>query len=342
MGRRPREGLVLSEVDRDKLMAWVRSRRTDQALALRARIVLSCTSRTNDEVAQILGVWPQTVGRWRSRYIKYGIQGLHDQPRAGAPKKVDPHAVLVKTLTERAPEGGQWTTRSLGQSLGLSQTTISKIWRNYGIHPNRLQDSGGVGDADFEIRVRDVVGLYLFPTIQFLAVIAERNGPTVQDRRTLKILESPSTPTDAETGFMRDLSIASGHIIHSKMKGSQGRQIICLLRELEITVPQDYDIHLLMHMAPSHKTTALMMWLLKHPRFRPHFSTLLAAWLKNVGQRLQRLGAQQEALGLRRSSLALIQDFKASRASIQHDQAFRWVKSNDEIRRVITHYLHRS
>ena len=78
---RPKAALVLSAEQRDELERWVRRRSTAQALALRARIILSCAEGgSNKDVANRLGVSRLTIGRWRSRFIRSGVDGLLDEP----------------------------------------------------------------------------------------------------------------------------------------------------------------------------------------------------------------------------------------------------------------------
>jgi bifunctional DNA-binding transcriptional regulator/antitoxin component of YhaV-PrlF toxin-antitoxin module len=81
--------LAVSDEERETLERWARRPTTAQALAQRARIVLSCaTGQSNDRVAAALGVTRQTVGRWRQRFVTSRVEGLLDEPRPGAPRKM--------------------------------------------------------------------------------------------------------------------------------------------------------------------------------------------------------------------------------------------------------------
>src|ERR1700720_4778319 len=88
MGR-PVAELVLTDDERETLQRWARRPKSAQALAQRCRIVLGCAAgKSNKEVAADVGVWPQTVGIWRRRFIERGLDGLADEPRPGAPRKI--------------------------------------------------------------------------------------------------------------------------------------------------------------------------------------------------------------------------------------------------------------
>jgi transposase len=124
----------LSAEERQVLEGWARRRKTSQALAFRARIVLACADGgSNTEVAAALGASRATVAKWRSRFLADRLEGLDDGPRPGAPRKITDELVelvIRKTLEEQAPgQDTRWTTRSMAAATGLSQSAISRIWR---------------------------------------------------------------------------------------------------------------------------------------------------------------------------------------------------------------------
>jgi transposase len=141
---RPKAALVLSDVERQTLLSWSRRAKTSQALALRSRIVLACAEgASNKEVAAALRVSQPTVGKWRARFVEHRLEGLSDEPRPGAPRKITDEqveAVVVKTL-EEAPTGADshWSTRSMAKATGMSQTAISRIWRAFGLKPHLVE-----------------------------------------------------------------------------------------------------------------------------------------------------------------------------------------------------------
>jgi transposase len=138
MSRRSRlEPIALSSDERAQLELWARSRTGARAVALRARIVLRCDSgRTNREVAQLLGITTQTVGKWRGRFVRRRLRGLLDEPRPGAPRSISDElvqAVLAKTLHEPPPDAERWSSRRLASVLGISQRAVLRIWRTFDV-----------------------------------------------------------------------------------------------------------------------------------------------------------------------------------------------------------------
>ena len=103
---RPKAPLSLSADERETLEQWARRPKTAQALALRARIVLACaTGETNGEVAAALRVTRQTIGRWRHRFVRKRLNGLLDEPRPGAPRRITDDEVerVMRVTLETTP-----------------------------------------------------------------------------------------------------------------------------------------------------------------------------------------------------------------------------------------------
>jgi transposase len=159
--------VVLSDEEREVLERWARRPNSAQALALRCRIVLAAADgQPSQEIAARLGCTRQTVGRWRGRFAARGIDGLHDEPRPGKPRSIgdeDVERVIVKTLEQQPPNATHWSTRSMAQATGMSQTAVSRIWRAFALKPHQTEAFKLSPDPQFIDKVRDIVGLYLNP-----------------------------------------------------------------------------------------------------------------------------------------------------------------------------------
>lgn len=138
---RKRTPLLVAEQDRETLGRW--ARRGESVLAVRAQIVLECaTGATNVAVAERFGVTEQMVGKWRARYLARGVEGLLDEPRSGAPRTVSDEqveAVIAATLAPAPAGAARWSTRAVARRTGLSQSTVSRIWRASGLYPHRAE-----------------------------------------------------------------------------------------------------------------------------------------------------------------------------------------------------------
>ena len=159
---RPIAPVDLNDQDRDILQRWVRRPKSAQALALRARIILTVAEgSSNTTAAEQLGITIQTVGKWRKRFQDQGVDGLLDAPRPGAQRTItdqDVERVLTLTLESQPQAATHWSTRSMAQRCGLSESAVSRIWRAFALQPHRSETFKLSNDPLFIDKVRDIVG----------------------------------------------------------------------------------------------------------------------------------------------------------------------------------------
>ncbi len=173
-------------------------------MALRSRIVLAAAEGASDpQVATDLGVTPQTVGKWRSRFLVDRLGGLVDEPRSGRPRSVsdeDVEALIVKTLETAPTDATHWSTRSMAAAIGLSQSTVSRVWRAFGLQPHREETFKLSKDPLFVDKVRDVVGLYLDPPERAVVLCVDEKSQIQALNRTAPALPMlPGTPPGGPT-----------------------------------------------------------------------------------------------------------------------------------------------
>ncbi len=185
-------GLVLSDEERETLERWARRPKSAQALASRCRIVLACAEGGNNvDVGARLGVSRHTVGKWRNRFMAHRLDGLNDDPRPGAPRQIGDdavEAVIVKTLEEMPKNATHWSTRSMAQETGMSQSAISRIWRAFGLKPHLVESFKLSPDPQFVEKVRDVVGLYVNPPEGALVLCVDEKTSIQALDRTAPVL----------------------------------------------------------------------------------------------------------------------------------------------------------
>src|SRR4028119_763208 len=118
----------------------------------------------------------RTVGVWRARFARDGLDGLRDEPRSGAPRTVTDERVaelLVRTLEATPENATHCSTRSMAAACGLSPATVQRVWRAFGLRPHRVETSKFPSDPEFVEKVRDVVGLYLAPPDRALVLCVD-------------------------------------------------------------------------------------------------------------------------------------------------------------------------
>lgn len=90
------------------------------------------------------------------------LDGLLDAPRPGAPRTVkdaEVDAVITRTLESTPKNATHWSTREMANQAGLSQSTVSRIWRAFGLQPHRQETFKLSTDPLFVDKTRDIVGL---------------------------------------------------------------------------------------------------------------------------------------------------------------------------------------
>ena len=136
--------IEVNEEQRAVLERMVRSQTTDVRTARRARIVLLAGAGQGDrEIARALGIGRIQVARWRARFADGGVAAIEaDLPRSGRKVRIDAAQIVRVTTqtTQTTPEGAtHWSTRKLAAHLGISDTTVLKVWRAHGLKPHRIE-----------------------------------------------------------------------------------------------------------------------------------------------------------------------------------------------------------
>jgi transposase len=349
---RPLTELTLSGEDRDTLTRWVRRPKTAQALAQRARIMLSAAEgRSNTAVAADLGVTARTVGKWRRRYLEQGPDGLLDEPRPGAPRTVTDdlvEAVIVKTLESKPTDATHWSTRSMAKEMGMSQGSISRIWRAFGLQPHRAETFKLSTDPLFVEKVRDVVGLYLDPPERAVVLcVDEKSQIQALDRFQPILPMLTGTPErrshddvrHGTTSLFAALEVTTGMVIGSLRRRHRATEFRKFLMQIDEEVPDGLAVHLVLDNYATHKTPAIKRWLLRHPRFHLHFTPTSGSWLNLVERWFAELTTKKIKRGAHTSVQGLERDIRGWVASWNEDpRPYVWVKTADQILASLARY----
>jgi transposase len=353
---RPMAELSLTEDQRGELQNWARRPKTAQALASRARIVLACAEGlANKLVARQVRVTPQTVSKWRSRFVSKGLEGLLDEPRPGTPRKVsdaDVEKVLTTTLESMPRDATHWSTRSLAQECGFSRSTVSRIWRAFGLKPHRCETFKLSKDPLFIDKVRDIVGLYLDPPDRTMVLCVDEKSQIQALDRTQPML--PMRPGQAErrshdykrhgtTSLFAALDVKTGTIIGEVHRRHRSVEFRKFLDTIDQNVPASLEVHLIMDNYGTHKTAIIRNWLAKRPRFHVHFTPTSASWINLVERWFATLTEKQIRRGVHRSVRELETAIKNYLAvSNASPKPFIWTKTADEILASVARFCQRT
>jgi len=351
MGR-PKAELKLEASEREELKRLARRRVVGAATALRARIVLKCAEgRENIDVAEELGIRDNTVGKWRKRFLEHGIEGLLDEPRVGRPRTVTDEIVeqIVDTTLHDDPKAAtHWSSRMLAEQLGVTPSTVQRVWRAFGLRPDRTESFSLSKDPQFVEKVRDIVGLYMSPPDRAVVLCVDEKSQIQALDRTQPLL--PTMPAHPErrtasyarhgtTSLFAALNVATGSVIGKLFQRHRSEEFLKFLREIEHSVPEDLDVHLVMDNYATHKTPRVKRWLIRHPRFHVHFTPTSSSWLNLVESFFSILERRVCKRGVHRSTHALKKDIKTFLDDHNGDpKPFIWTKTADQILESLARY----
>ena len=347
--------VVLTDNERATLVRWSRRAKTAQFLALRSRIVLGCAEgKSNQQVAAEVGVWPQTVGKWRRRFLESGLDGLSDEPRPGAPRTITDEqveAVVVATLERTPADATHWSRAAMAAESGLSRSTVGRIWKTFGLKPHQVETFKLSTDPQFIDKVRDIVGLYLDPPEKALVLCVDEKAQIQALDRSAPVLPMmPGLPERRTHDYIRHgvttlfaaLDVATGEVIGSIHRRHRAAEFKKFLVTLDGRVPAELDVHLICDNYSTHKTPAIRTWLDAHPRFHMHFTPTYSSWLNQVERWFGLLTDTQLRRGVHKNLQALERDIRAWITQWnENPKPFIWTKSADEILQRLAAYLDR-
>jgi transposase len=353
---RPKAALTLTEEQQSVLNQWTRRRTTARALAQRAEIVLLSAQGNNDiQIARSLRTTRETVGRWRRRFLSKGVDGLLDEPRPGAPRKItdkDVERLITLTLESKPKEATHWSTRGMAKRCGLSQATVSRIWRAFALQPHRTETFKLSKDPLFIDKVRDIVGLYMSPPENAMVLCVDEKSQIQALDRTAPLL--PMRPGQVErrthdyerygtTSLFAAYDVATGKVIGRLHRRHRAAEFRKFLDAIDAAVPNDLDIHIILDNYATHKTASIQRWLAKRPRYHLHFTPTGASWINLVERWFLDFTNRQIRRGSHRSTRALEEAIRNYLTlNNENPKPFVWTKTADEILASIARFCERT
>jgi transposase len=342
---RPKAELVLTAEEQDQLWRWARRRKSAQALALRARIVLGCAEGLdNKQVAVPERVTPQTVGKWRARFVELRLDGLADEPRPGRPPSITGEQVediIVATLESTPRDATHWSRAKMAQRSGLSRSSIGRIWRAFDLKPHRAESFKLSNDPLFVDKVFDIVGLYLNPPEAAVVLCVDEKSqvqalarsqpafpmmPGMPERRTHDYVRHGTTSLFAAFNTTDGTVISALHRRHRTVEFTK------FLARIDAEVPDHLDVHLVCDNYGTHKSPAIKKWLAAHPRFHMHYTPTYSSWLNQVERWFAYLTDDLLRRADHRSVQALEADIRAWVKAWNTDpHPFIWTKTAEQI-----------
>ena len=341
--------LVLHPGDGARLRELTRSSTAPAGHVQRARMVLlAAEGWSNTEIGRRVGMTRQTVIAWRARYERGGIDALADLPRSGRPPVIDEAAVVTATLNPPPEQFAvtHWSARLLADHLSkagmpVSFAEVARIWRDWGLQPNRIETFKFSTDPQLEAKIRDVVGLYLDPPTNAVVVCVDEKSQIQALDRTAPLLPMRFDQAERRTHDYRRhgtttlfaaLEVATGKITADAcyQRHTNG-EFLAFLKQVAKAYPR-VKLHVVCDNYATHNHPNVKAWLAKHPRITLHFTPTSASWMNMVEIFFGIITRQ----AIRRGTFTSVPDLiGAIRAFIdaynQRCEPFRWTKNADQI-----------
>ena len=328
------------------LMTWVRSGKTEQRVAFRSHIILrAIAGESNSAIAQELRTSRPSVILWRKRFEDGGTDALcNDLPR-GKPLPPLPRAtvetVIEKTLRTKPKDATHWSRRSMAKECGVSKSSVQRIWEAHRLKPHLVKTFKLSNDKHFIEKLTDVVGLYLNPPENALVFCVDEKSQIQALDRT-----QPSLPLkkgragtmthdykrNGTTTLFAALNVLKGEVIGQCLPRHRHQELLKFLRKIDATTPKHLDIHCIVDNYGTHKHPKVQTWLQKHPRFHFHFIPTSSSWLNLVERWFGEITRKRIRRGVFQSVDQLVQAIEEYIAhNNDHPKPFVWTKKVDEI-----------
>ena len=291
----------------------------------RARVILlSVAGVSGAEVAARLDLSTEAVSRIRRRFVRHGVDGLSDRPRAGrrdhAVRPATVEQIVQLALSPPPPGRSRWTTRLLADAVGHTSGCISDILRAQGLTPHQVRTYKVSRDPAFAAKVTDVVGLYLHPPEHAIVL-------SVDEKTSIQALQRTQPPLPLRAGravrhthdyrrhgvldLFAALEVATGKVTHRFSPTHTAADFLRFMKKVAATYPRQ-ALHVVLDNSSTHDTPDVRAWLAAHPRVHFHYTPTSASWLNQI----------EGFFGILTKQSLAVTDFPSKQALQQHLVAY--------------------
>lgn len=341
-----RAAITLSRGDRAELEAVVANRNSPQKHVWRARIVLlTAEGHGTNEIMQRTGKAKTVIWRWQERFGAAGAAGLwRDKTRSPRIPPLDPEIVervVAMALAGPPPGATHWTGPAMAKVVGISVSSVQRIWRAHGLQPHRVRQFKLSKDPQFAAKLRDIVGLYVNPPDRAIVVSVDeksqiqaldRTQPGLPMKKGRAGTMTHDYKRHGTTTLFAALNVLEGKVIGRCMKRHRHQEFIRFLNVIDANLPPKRAVHVIIDNYAAHKHPKVLEWLGRHPRFTFHFTPTSASWLNAVEGLFATLSKRRLKRGVFRSLQELKDAVHAFIADTNHHpRPFTWTKHPDKI-----------
>jgi len=287
--------IILAPPERRELQRRARSRSLSAEDNKRAKLMLLVAKGLSfSEICCRLNCTDRYISVWKRRFGQERLKGLDSRYR-GSQRRVRTAQMEAKILeaTRKGPSDGttHWSSYRLAKHLGVSHTTVHRVWRQFGIQPHRLRRYMVSDDPQFEEKAADVIGLYLNPP-EHAAVFAvdEKSAIQALDRLDPVLPLSPGRAERHGFEYYRHGTLSLYAALNTRTGQVQGQttprhtstEFVGFLSQIIATQPKEKEIHIIADNLSAHKTKEVSAFLQANPKVRIHYTPTYSSWLNQV------------------------------------------------------------
>ncbi len=264
--------------------------------ARRARLILLLDAgHTWAQVREKLDCPDSFIDRWYKRFVAERLAGLFSRHAGQLATTLTPklEARILEWSVKRKPLNGatHWSTRKLGEALGISHMMVARVWRKHALQPHRLEGYMASNDPDFEAKAADIIGLYLHPP-QHAAVfcVDEKTAIQALDRKDPVLPLSPGRAERHGFEYCRHGTLSlyaafntkTGEVLGKTATRHTSAEFVAFLTDIVANQPRGKQIHVIADNLSAHKSPPVRDFLAAHPKVHLHFTPTYSSWLNQV------------------------------------------------------------
>src|ERR1700757_508958 len=287
--------VVLAPLERKELERRARSRALAVELVKRAKVILMLAAgRPYSEISERLACTDRYISLWKERFKQERLVGLDSRYRGAEHRRRTPQTeARILELTRRGPTNGSthWSSYRLAKELGISQSTVSRVWRQFGIQPHRLRSYMTSDGPEFEQKAADIIGLYLKPPVHAAVFcVDEKSAIQALDRLDPVLPLSPGRAERHGFEYYRHgtlslysaLNTQTGEVLAKTSARHTSAQFVDFLAQIVVSQPAGREIHVIADNLSAHKTKKVFEFLEANPTVRIHYTPTYSSWLNQV------------------------------------------------------------
>lgn len=290
-----RNRLVLAPSERRELKRRARSRSLAAELVKRAKVILLLAGgHSYSEIGSRLSCTDRYISVWKERFVEERLIGLASRYRGNQHRRRSAATeARILELTRRGPSDGSthWSSYRLAKEVGVSQSTVSKVWRQFGLQPHRSRSYMASNDPEFEEKAADIIGLYLKPPLHAAVFcVDEKSAIQALDRLDPVLPLSPGRAERHGFEYYRHgtlslygaLNVQTGEILGKTSARHTSAEFVDFLGQIVASQPSDRAIHVIADNLSAHKTKQVFSFLEAHSNLRIHYTPTYSSWLNQV------------------------------------------------------------